>query len=256
MKTIFLSYSHSDTQNADEIESFIREFQIDLIRDIKRLKYKDSILEFMNSAKEKDFLIALISEKYLKSENCLYELISVLHKKNNILPIIVNSYKEIDSIKLAQYWDNEYNTKTKEVEVIQDTELKSLLIQSIDHISEIKKNIVDIVAFLKENYSGKVYSEMKKSGFKEMLEFIKVPKNAENYTIIIKSQVTEQEKEEDSKTISNIRDNITKLSNPDTIAWEFVKLGNIYKKYGLYFETKNVMKKYLNWRLQNQQFLA
>jgi len=71
---IFLSYSWKDEKKADEIDAFFSGIGIGLTRDKRSIEQWGSIRVFMNSIKYSDYAILIISDAYLKSINCMYEI--------------------------------------------------------------------------------------------------------------------------------------------------------------------------------------
>lgn len=91
-KKVFISYSWSNKDIADMIDKDFKELGIDLTRDERDLKYKDSIKQFMQQVGRHDHVIMIISDNYLKSENCMYEVMEVMRNreyKKKILMIIL-----------------------------------------------------------------------------------------------------------------------------------------------------------------------
>jgi hypothetical protein len=92
-KKLFLSYSWANKDIADIIDSDLSKQGFKLTRDERDLKYKNSLREFMNSIGDHDFVITLISDAYLKSENCMYEITEIMRSrmyKDKILMIVLN----------------------------------------------------------------------------------------------------------------------------------------------------------------------
>lgn len=61
------------------------------MRDIRDLRYKSSIKEFMKQIRKGDYSFIIISEDYLKSLNCMYEMGEFIKDesyKDRILPIV------------------------------------------------------------------------------------------------------------------------------------------------------------------------
>lgn len=91
-KRIFISYSWANKDIADLIDNDFQELGYTLTRDERDIKYKDSIKEFMQQIGKHDFVIMLISDSYLKSENCMYEVMEVMRDreyKKKILMIVL-----------------------------------------------------------------------------------------------------------------------------------------------------------------------
>ena len=94
---VFLSYCWADEKIADEVyDNLIRCTQIKLHRDKLEIGQWGSIKEYMQSIAQMDYTILLISEAYLKSPNCMYEVLEVMRDrkyKDKIFPAVV--YKGI-----------------------------------------------------------------------------------------------------------------------------------------------------------------
>lgn len=134
---IFLSYSWNNKDQASTLENDFNKIGITLIKDTINLKYKDSISDYMKSIRNADFAIILLSDAYLKSENCMFEALEILKEQNHkekILPILVEGTKIFttkDRIYYIKYWKN----KKEELE----NELKELDVSSsIESYSDLK----------------------------------------------------------------------------------------------------------------------
>lgn len=106
---IFLSYSWANVAVADEIDSHFQKIGIQFKRDVRDLAYRKSIKDFMNQVGKSDFVLMIISDEYLKSENCMYEIMELLntHKfEERGLPIVIENAKHIFKAKeRLQYYD-------------------------------------------------------------------------------------------------------------------------------------------------------
>ena len=102
-KTVFLSYCHADTDLANIVEENLNNHdEISVSRDIHITKYRADLDEFMKTIRNHDFVVSIVSSKYLKSLNCMYEITELMKDPNfndKLLFIIVNKgdaeyYKE------------------------------------------------------------------------------------------------------------------------------------------------------------------
>lgn len=81
VKTVFLSYCQKDKDIADCIDEkigHILEGKATLSRDIRDVEYHESFKKFMQSIENHDYVISIISDNYLKSRNCMYEMLEVV----------------------------------------------------------------------------------------------------------------------------------------------------------------------------------
>lgn len=104
--TVFLSYCHQNKSLAERIEGYLRRMGISVIRDAHELKYTDSISSFMQQIRQADYALLLISDPYLRSRNCLYEVGQLLKEQNvwqKILPVIIDGAKIYDVTNRLAY---------------------------------------------------------------------------------------------------------------------------------------------------------
>lgn len=106
----FLSYSWDDKPYANRIDDSLREDGIYITRDIRDLDIGTNLHEFMNRVEASEYVIVILSDSYLKSENCMYEAIKIvsalIKKECLLLPIVIDldiSKKQVQE-KYVQYW--------------------------------------------------------------------------------------------------------------------------------------------------------
>ena len=111
--TVFLSYCHKNKAIAEKIDQDLNRIGISIIRDEHELNYTDSLNEFMQRIRRADFALLLISDDYLKSKNCLFEVWQLLKEENvwkKILPVTVgkiNIYDLGDRISYVKFWKDQ-----------------------------------------------------------------------------------------------------------------------------------------------------
>lgn len=116
--TIFISYSWQTINIADKIFNDFQVIGIPIIKDNQEISYTDSIPSFMKRIRSCNYALLLISDNYLKSKNCLYEILELQKDENHwdkILPIVwkeTKIYSAIDRLEYIKYWEQ----KTKELE--------------------------------------------------------------------------------------------------------------------------------------------
>lgn len=138
MKKIFLSYSCKNKKIADQLDSMFMVKKITLVRDERDLDYRQSIKEFMKQVRESDYVLMIISEEYLKSINCMYELTEFIKDesfKDRILPLVQKNTDIFSSngrIKYITHWQDEYNKLHKEANTL-------YLINSLEVISDLRR---------------------------------------------------------------------------------------------------------------------
>ncbi|WP_051286973.1 toll/interleukin-1 receptor domain-containing protein [Algoriphagus mannitolivorans] len=131
-KQVFISYAWGGLSEevAKELESLLTQHKIDLTRDKTDLGFKGLIREFMQQIGKGDVVILIISDKYLKSKNCMFELLEAEKKGEfykRIFPIVLpdaDIYDSLGMVNYLKYWDQkikELNQSVKELENLADT---------------------------------------------------------------------------------------------------------------------------------------
>ena len=113
--TVFISYNWGSESIADEVESRIKPIAT-VLRDKNSIRPWGSITEFMKRIRETDLVVVVVSDKYLKSVNCLYEVMQLLKDDSwnkHSMFLVEDSAKGIYSangqLEYIRYWNNEAN---------------------------------------------------------------------------------------------------------------------------------------------------
>lgn len=173
---IFLSYSWTDSQNADSIEKFFNSIGISVIRDINDLKYRQHIRAFMSVIRDCDYSIIIISDDYLKSPNCLYELIELYKEKEfqkKFVPILVDKvkiYSIENRLEIIKYWKEKIELTQKLISTFEPTKTISL-IKELKHYETIYNEIDSLLLTIAE-FKNIYFSEGNTTNFKDLIEFI------------------------------------------------------------------------------------
>jgi len=116
---IFLSYCHDQKSEAVDLENVLLASNMKVIRDEKSLHYMDNYTDFMKKVRTTNFVLLLISDNYLKSSKCMYEILELRkddNYKNRIMLVVHISAKPIYDIKGSLEYVNYWDTKLKELE--------------------------------------------------------------------------------------------------------------------------------------------
>jgi len=135
--SIFLSYNRFDEKTADRIDKHFKNSNIAITRDIRDIEAWGSIRRFMESIRTQDFAILIISGKYLKSINCMYEVLEIMKEQkytNKIFPLVVEKriYDPLGRSDYIKYWQTKYS---KFEESISDVDK----VNAIELIEDLKK---------------------------------------------------------------------------------------------------------------------
>jgi hypothetical protein len=177
---IFVSYAWGGESErvVDELEQAFAQHGLHLVRDKKALEYKGSIQEFEQRIGQGQCIVLVISDKYLRSEHCMYELVEIdEHRelRKRIFPLVLPDariYKALDRLDYIQYWDQQIeqlNQAIKQIQVM--TNLKGIAADldkyariraSFDHLTEL---LSDMNTLTPEIHAA--------SGFSTLIEAVK-----------------------------------------------------------------------------------
>ncbi len=144
---IFLSYSHKNKEFADKVDNFFIAKKIRLSRDVRDVSPYSSLPKFMDTIRDHDYVIFLISDAYLKSVNCMYEVIQFIQERNYIdrtFPIMIDNEETIfdqsKHINYIHYWQEKYKEFGENIKKLQCTGT-SPLHKQLNKIDKIQSNI-------------------------------------------------------------------------------------------------------------------
>jgi len=107
-QAVFISYAWGGEREdiVNQIDQALQKRGIKIIRDKRDLGYKGSISEFMELIGRGNCVIVVISDKYLRSPNCMFELVEIAEGKqfhDRIFPVVLNDANIYDPIKRLDY---------------------------------------------------------------------------------------------------------------------------------------------------------
>lgn len=153
--TIYISYAWSNTQPHTNWSSIVsqlytiisssNEFEIKI--DIESIGYKDDIKNFMRELGKGNYIIVEISEKYLKSKNCMFEAVEMLKNpnfKDRIFPILTEDAKIYNTDKIIEYikyWDAKIQDLNNEAKSLSSIAYAKPILEDIELFSEIRRVI-------------------------------------------------------------------------------------------------------------------
>jgi len=203
---IFVSYAWGgeSERTVDELEATFVAQGLSIVRDKKDLGYKGSIEAFEQRIGRGQAIILVISDKYLRSKHCMYELVEVAENRNlreRIFPIVLPDakiYDAVDRLAYIRFWDGEIdklNQAIKEVAVVAN--LKGIT-ADLDLYDRIRDNIAELTDLLSDmnTLTPEIHAESEYATLIEAVsaEFNKVEEQEE--------ETMSEEKEEKSSQIN------------------------------------------------------
>lgn len=153
-KIVYISYKHNEATNShvETIINGLKTNHIDYSIDKEHVGYRDSIRKYEEEIGRGARIIVIITDDYLESPHCMYELTQIWKNKNvkeRVFPIIDIGKYSRDSVGLLKskaYWNKE---RAKKCELLaQETGCNELLQRELDDINDIMNNINDVWTYI------------------------------------------------------------------------------------------------------------
>ena len=154
---VYISYNWQEDSNemANQLVEAFAAKGIEIIRDKTHTSYKDSIKNFMRQIGQGKCVVAVISDRYLKSENCMFELVEIARNGDfyqRIFPIILPDariHKDFERIDYLKYWEDEKSQLQAKYKQIDLAKTNSIL-ETVNLYDEIRGNIDNLTNILKD----------------------------------------------------------------------------------------------------------
>jgi hypothetical protein len=143
------------------------------------------------------YVVLIISDKYLKSPNCMFELLQIAQNGDfydRIFPLIMENakiFKPDDRLNYVHFWENEISGLEEKIRQGNLTNLHGIIDDDLNLYSKIRQNIAQLMTTLK-NINAFTIKMHRESSYKELCHAI-LEKNEEDM------QVPVSEKESSNK---------------------------------------------------------
>jgi hypothetical protein len=133
---VFVSYCQKDSIYADNIDLYFKDKNITVHRDIRDISDWSSIRSYMQTIRDMDYAILIVTDNYLKSYNCMYEVLEVMKEKNydrKIFTVIAEKsiYSTGGRVPYIKYWEDKFKELQKQIAEIE-------LVNASDLLDELK----------------------------------------------------------------------------------------------------------------------
>ena len=180
-RSVFISYKWEGESErlVNQLEDILAKSNIRVVRDKKDLGYRESIEKFEERIGQGRCVILVISDGYLRSEHCMYELLCIDENKNlreRVLPLVLESayiYKPIDRINYIKYWGNEKNELDGAIRDIENLEYTRQHIATLEKYARIYSNCDRLLDTLADMNAQSV-AEHRQDNFSEIIKTIMV----------------------------------------------------------------------------------
>lgn len=156
-RAVFISYAWGNENEiiVNQLDTTLKERGLKIIRDKRDLAYKGSINKFMERIGQGNCVILVISDKYLRSPNCMFELVEIASNRlfeNRIFPIVLSDadiYKPKGQFEYIKYWENQIKELKDSLKEVDPTNLQGIYDQ-LNLYARIRDNISRLTAVLSD----------------------------------------------------------------------------------------------------------
>jgi hypothetical protein len=193
-KGVYISYAWGDSslegqrrgRLVDQLYAAISAAEITVLIDREQIKPGDRISNFMKAIAKGDAIIIILSQKYLESENCLFELNGIWKQANQdpgrflqrVIPLTLPDVKlksTEDLFAKSQYWSRRWETLKEQISQNIDTTGVEVFAKC-KSIQEFALQLGDILALLNDKCEPRDFDRQAQEGFLEVINQIRAAK--------------------------------------------------------------------------------
>ncbi len=156
-QTVFISYAWGGEREeiVNQIDTSLHERGIKIVRDKRDLRYRGSIQKFMERIGQGNCVIVVISDKYLRSPNCMFELVEIAENQqlhDRIFPIVLadaNIYDPVKRIDYVRHWEIKRAELAEAMKTLDPANLQGIR-EDMDLYDRIRDKISGLASILKD----------------------------------------------------------------------------------------------------------
>jgi hypothetical protein len=155
--SVFISYAWGDEREVivNEIDEALQKRGLRIIRDKRDLGYKGSIKAFMERIGQGRCIVVVISDKYLRSPNCMFELIEIAENRefhDRVFPVVLTDaaiYDPIKRVGYVKFWESKREELATALRSVDPANLQGLR-EDIDLYDRIRNEISGLTSILRD----------------------------------------------------------------------------------------------------------
>lgn len=156
--SVFISYAWGGEREeiVNQLDHALQARGINIIRDKRDLGYKGSIGEFMERIGRGNCIIIVISDKYLRSKNCMFELVEIAENRqfaDRIFPIILPDakiYDPVERLDYVEFWEKEKAKLNEKIRSLTDLSNLQGIREELDNYDRFRDRISGLTSTLKD----------------------------------------------------------------------------------------------------------
>ena len=156
-RSVFISYAWGDEREeiVNQIDQSLQKRKLKITRDKRDLGYKGSIKEFMERIGQGNCVIIVVSDKYLRSSNCMFELVEIADNKqfyDRVFPIVLSDasiYDPVKRIEYVKYWELKRAELAEAIKTVDPANLQGIR-DDMDLYDRIRDKVSGLTSILKD----------------------------------------------------------------------------------------------------------
>lgn len=153
---VFISYKWGGESEkvVNQLDEAFQKRGLTIVRDKRDLGYKGLIREFMQRIGKGNFVVVVISDGYLRSENCMYELLEIAkHPEfyDRIFPITLADakiYRLEERVSYVAYWEQRFKALNESMQGLSSQADLQGFREGLDQFARIRQHISTLTDFL------------------------------------------------------------------------------------------------------------
>jgi len=154
---VFISYAWGGEREemVNQIDQALQKRGLKITRDKRDLGYKGSIKQFMEQIGQANCVIVVVSDKYLRSPNCMFELVEIADNKqfhDRIFPIVLadaDIYDPVKRISYVKHWEEKRAELAEAIKTLDPANLQGIR-DDMDLYDRIRDKISRLASTLKD----------------------------------------------------------------------------------------------------------
>jgi len=157
-QSVFISYAWGGESEAivNQLDEALQTRGLKIIRDKRDLGYKGSISAFMERIGQGNCIIVVISDKYLRSPNCMFELVEIADGKGfheRVFPIVLsdaNIYDPVKRLEYVKHWESKLAELDSAMRDVKSQANLQGVREDIDQYSRFRDKVSGLTSILKD----------------------------------------------------------------------------------------------------------
>src|SRR5688572_147720 len=156
-QSVFISYAWGGESEeiVNQIDQALQARGLKIIRDKRDLGYKGSISGFMERIGQGNCVIVVISDKYLRSPNCMFELVEIVEGKqfhDRVFPIVLSNadiYDPVRRLEYVEHWEMKRGELAQAMKEVDPANLQGIR-EDMDLYDHIRDKVSGLTSILKD----------------------------------------------------------------------------------------------------------